>query len=639
MPKISKNQIKFNKLISVLFFLSFSSSIIYSISSAIFQTQVIIFLVLSFLWILLLSIYKFNFTGIPIGRKALARGFIYLLLFSFFIFYITYFHQYVQFVFAATDTNINIWLNNTLNNNVSLTYPSASNVTAQINVTGLTITLLRNGTVVATGATTISEVINQLGAADYNYTANYSGNATYNPSSRQQFLTINKATPTLSLPGSNVTFPSAVSITGSESNSNDGGCTYTLFRNTTTIGSGSSVTDSTALAAGWYTYVYNTSGCANYTSGTTSLGINVSRAVPQLTLKLDGSSSTSQSRNYPNSTLAQGTETNSGDSDATYNLYWNGSNSVSNNTGTTFSGGTTYISFNLTTPSQNYTINSTVITLTGNTASTTIFLAINGTQSDVDFDPPVDVNATAWDTVGQGALSILVNGTNVTTTGSSSAVTNITRYSSVATWNYTATLTSNNYTASPVTRYAIISPLNITCNAGGPYLTGSTVVVSGNVTNVTGGPRNTGVNISINVTTSKTTTSDSNGSYYLTFTELNVGNYTVNGTANATGSNNATCSASFSIYSSLATLVCRTKTLTFTGTVIDSGSGSVITSGNVTSNIVGTNSTGTAVIGSDGKFSVSISGCVYYGTRYLVTNVFDDTLGRRGWFYYIYVPT
>ena len=639
MPKISKNQIKFNKLISVLFFLSFSSSIIYSISSAIFQTQVIIFLVLSFLWILLLSIYKFNFTGIPIGRKALARGFIYLLLFSFFIFYITYFHQYVQFVFAATDTNINIWLNNTLNNNVSLTYPSASNVTAQINVTGLTITLLRNGTVVATGATTISEVINQLGAADYNYTANYSGNATYNPSSRQQFLTINKATPTLSLPGSNATYPSAVSITGSESNSNDGGCTYTLFRNTTTIGSGSSVTDSTALAAGWYTYVYNTSGCTNYTSGTTSLGINVSRAVPQLTLKLDGSSSTSQSRNYPNSTLAQGTETNSGDSDATYNLYWNGSNSVSNNTGTTFSGGTTYISFNLTTPSQNYTINSTVITLTGNTASTTIFLAINGTQSDVDFDPPVDVNATAWDTVGQGALSILVNGTNVTTTGSSSAVTNITRYSSVATWNYTATLTSNNYTASPVTRYAIISPLNITCNAGGPYLTGSTVVVSGNVTNVTGGPRNTGVNISINVTTSKTTTSDSNGSYYLTFTELNVGNYTVNGTANATGSNNATCSASFSIYSSLATLVCRTKTLTFTGTVIDSGSGSVITSGNVTSNIVGTNSTGTAVIGSDGKFSVSISGCVYYGTRYLVTNVFDDTLGRRGWFYYIYVPT
>src|SRR3989338_7634098 len=111
MQKISKNQTNFNRLISILFFVSFSSSIIYSISSTLFQTQLIIFLVLSSFLILLLSIYKFNFIGIPIGRKALARGSIYLLLFSFFVLYVTYFYQYVQFVFAATNTNINIWLN------------------------------------------------------------------------------------------------------------------------------------------------------------------------------------------------------------------------------------------------------------------------------------------------------------------------------------------------------------------------------------------------------------------------------------------------------------------------------------------------------------------------------------------------
>jgi hypothetical protein len=272
--------------------------------------------------------------------------------------------------------------------------------------------------------------------------------------------------------------------------------------------------------------------------------------------------------------------------------------------------------------------------------STTIFLALNGTQGDVIFDFPSAVNATAWNNVGQGVLAILVNGTNVTTTGTSSAVTNITTYNTIATYNYTATLPSGNYTASPVTRYATITPLNITCSAGGPYLSGSTIIITGNVTSsISGNPRSTGVNITINGTNSKTTISDSNGTYYLTFSGFAIGNYTVNGTANSTGSNSGNCSTSLSILSSLATLTCKIKTIQFNGTVIDSGAGNVIPSGNVTSTIVGTNSTGTALIQSNGKFSVSIAGCLDYGTRYLVTNVFDDTTGRRGWFDFIYVPT
>jgi len=178
----------------------------------------------------------------------------------------------------------------------------------------------------------------------------------------------------------------------------------------------------------------------------------------------------------------------------------------------------------------------------------------------------------------------------------------------------------------------------MTCTAGGPYLPNSVIIITGNVTNTSGSPKNSSVNITVN-STNKVTTSDTNGSFYLTFSGFDVGNYSISGTSNGSGFNNATCSNQFTISSPNSTLACRIKTIKFNGTVIDSGSGNVINSGNVSSAIEGTNATGTAIIQSNGQFSVSVTGCLYYGTRYLVSNIFDDTSGRRGWFNFIYVPT
>ncbi|MFH0711499.1 MAG: carboxypeptidase-like regulatory domain-containing protein [Candidatus Aenigmatarchaeota archaeon] len=183
-----------------------------------------------------------------------------------------------------------------------------------------------------------------------------------------------------------------------------------------------------------------------------------------------------------------------------------------------------------------------------------------------------------------------------------------------------------------------LDSLSMSCTMGGPYLPDSTVIISGNVTNSTGDSQVANVKISIN-TTEKTTTSDSNGSFYVSYGNAQVGNYSVIGMANLTDFDNATCSELFTVYNPAATLACRMKTVVFQGTAIDSGSGNVITSGNVTSIIAETNSTGSAVIQNNGAFSVSIRGCLKYGTRYLVTNIFDDSQGRRGWFSFIYVPT
>lgn len=183
-----------------------------------------------------------------------------------------------------------------------------------------------------------------------------------------------------------------------------------------------------------------------------------------------------------------------------------------------------------------------------------------------------------------------------------------------------------------------LDSLQMSCTVGGPYLPSSTVIVSGNITNSTGSPKTANVNLTVDSVT-KSTQSDSNGAYFSTFSSLPVSNYTIAGIANASGFNNASCSANIQILPNLYSSSCVSRTILFTGTVIDSGSGNVITAGNVTSAIVGTNTTGSGTINSAGQFTVYINGCLYYSTPYVVNNIFDDNQGRRGWFDFIYVPT
>ena len=318
------------------------------------------------LWILFLSIYKF--TGIPIGRKALARGTIYLLLFSFFIFYVTYFHQYVQFVFAATDINITLWINNT-NNNQTFTYPAASNVTAQTNLTNIPITLKRNGTVVNYSTTGNTFDIRQLGVADYNYTANTSANATHNAAQRSIFLRILPTTATVNVIGAfNITYGTTTTLSCISTHTDSSRCS--LFLNlTTAVPANYTTNNNTAvtLNAGWFNVTANSTSTQNYSatnSPNSSMKIyfQVSQASTTNHLSLNGTEGNASYIPSVNNTI-NATGWNSAN-EGTFTLYRNGT-PLATTSGTNF---VTNISTGLSRGDYNYTLTFSDSNFTSTTA-------------------------------------------------------------------------------------------------------------------------------------------------------------------------------------------------------------------------------------------------------------------------------
>jgi hypothetical protein len=138
-------------------------------------------------------------------------------------------------------------------------------------------------------------------AGTYSYKGNVTGNANYssNSTGATYYIIVNKATPILSLTGSNATYNSSVNIQASESNNGDDLCIYRLYRNSTLVGTGSSVSDTSQISAGWYTYVYNTSGCSNYASNSTSLSINMSKGVINIDMWLNNDLNSDNTSTYP----------------------------------------------------------------------------------------------------------------------------------------------------------------------------------------------------------------------------------------------------------------------------------------------------------------------------------------------------
>jgi hypothetical protein len=262
-------------------------------------------------------------------------------------------------------TNVTLYLdfNGTANSNRVYTYPEAVNATAYFGGSNEgTVVLWRNGT--SLGNTSSVNSIMPLGNATWNFTVSYYAQ-NYTATQITFWVSVNKGIPTLSLTGSNVTYPTAVSIQSSKVNSGDSDMNYTFWRNNTLVSSanGSAPTsDTTQLGAGWYNYVFNTSGGANYTSGSTSLGINVAQ---NTTNPIDIYLNNGTAYKNQNITAIYGTQTianatmvysNSG----TANLYEDGV-SVSNPQSTTLSIGVHSYKGN-TSGNANYTANSTGIT-------------------------------------------------------------------------------------------------------------------------------------------------------------------------------------------------------------------------------------------------------------------------------------
>jgi hypothetical protein len=170
----------------------------------------------------------------------------------------------------------------------------------------------------------------------------------------------------------------------------------------------------------------------------------------------------------------------------------------------------------------------------------------------------------------------------------------------------------------------------VTCEAGGPYATGSTVLIVGNVsgevsnvTNITIDIRKQGV-----LKTSQTTSSDSSGTFFSIFNQpFDVGTYDVNVTA-SNSTHNSTCNDTFDVVSSEISEVCRQKTVSVEGSAIYVGS-NLVNSGKVFVSIEGLKVSNTTSF-SNGYFNVYLTACLNQGKRYVLRLLAIDDEGKKG---------
>ncbi len=191
-----------------------------------------------------------------------------------------------QYIWWVNDSSNNI--NNTetgsyvitQNSSYSLdiTFTSSNNETYNTSTTAtgtgcpsqLTCNLSRNLSNVGNPETIV------LGAGNHNYTYNTTGNTNYSLSSISKLLTINQATPSLTLDITNSTYPNNATINASETNTGDSDLNYTLYINNTGEDEGSEIDLSKQLGVATYNITYNTTGGTNYSSALISKLLKVS---------------------------------------------------------------------------------------------------------------------------------------------------------------------------------------------------------------------------------------------------------------------------------------------------------------------------------------------------------------------------
>jgi len=151
------------------------------------------------------------------------------------------------------------------------TYGTALTATCTENNPEAAATFTRNGTAAENNTATT------LGADTYEYICSVSGTQNYTGDSNTSYFTIAPASPDLHIAvnGSETNQEyqqgNATNASAWETNSVDSDCTYNFYRD----GSPTSNPEITTLAVGNYTYLYNTSGCTNFTTGSITRLLNI----------------------------------------------------------------------------------------------------------------------------------------------------------------------------------------------------------------------------------------------------------------------------------------------------------------------------------------------------------------------------
>ncbi len=163
------------------------------------------------------------------------------------------------------------------------TYGASINATCSVIIGEVSAVLYRDG--VDVSSENGENIV--LGAGTYNYECNYTETQNYTASTNQSTFIINKATPSGTITGTTpITYGTAGDVEGTETNTGDGGCVYKFYRDNVEV----SNPDNSVLAAGTYDYVYNTTGCDNYTevASLDTFTLTINKATTTLNLYLDG---------------------------------------------------------------------------------------------------------------------------------------------------------------------------------------------------------------------------------------------------------------------------------------------------------------------------------------------------------------
>jgi hypothetical protein len=282
-------------------------------------------------------------------------------------------------------------------------------------------------------------------AIPYNYSCNATATQNYTYAVNSSLYTISKADPSqylnLTLNGNEANFTIAYgtqsNATGRSMLANSQDLVLNLSRNNANVGNGSYVSDLNILAAGEYYYVYNTTGGANYSAGSSAVRLlNVTKLGSSLTLNI----TPSLAETYGTSTTANCT---SSTPQISQQLYRNGLLLAQTYETATLAAGSYNYSCNAT-ATQNYTAPTTQSSiLVINQSNTTTELRLDGNRGNKSIIYGSQTNATA--NTSALALTLYRNGAPI---GTNSIVSDV---GTLAAGNYTYNATNpgnENYTAS-----------------------------------------------------------------------------------------------------------------------------------------------------------------------------------------------
>lgn len=359
-------------------------------------------------------------------------------------------------------------------------YPTETTATCSRTAgdSGSTLSLYRDGVEKASGTSSPQTEVITLGANSYGYICNLTATSNYSSATTSDTLIVNQQPSSITLYlngstsdrsyslGQSINITAVVNVSGKTIylDLNATGFGNNFASGTTTV---TNITTADALGIGLWNVTGHYNGDTNTSASSKTLLLTVGDTTDPTYSNLVASP-TSPATYAPNQNYQFNGTFNDNIAISTVILEWNGTSNTTVTTNVSDVYYTTKTDLLVGSYTYKYYFNDTsgnmVVTTQQNYVvdknSTTLYLAFNGTQANAYFqfnnsNHPSVINITAWKTISGETLTLLKNGTS-TGTASGNSITELNGTMPASVYNFTITMTSNNYTFTPVTRWLYV---------------------------------------------------------------------------------------------------------------------------------------------------------------------------------------